>query len=199
MTSPCSPLLHVAVDFVRRVTTNETLEDIYSDERKRIWNTFPPDIQKRVHESCVFVRFAAAAALMPNPYDHANRNPPLPDIQVNFGGHPYYFELAEITDEGLAKVVSISEKAAKITGVAFSQLDPLLRTLWGKCQKPHYETNGASVDLLLYYSKQYPYEPLLYDILGRNSTQRLVASSQYRRLWVFSDWPPRKVLWQSNR
>ena len=186
--------------FVRRIVQNEALEDIYSDDRSEQWNAFSPAEKKKINESKVFVRFVIASGLAGDPYDHDNEDPPLPDIRWKSGGQTYYFELGEITDEGLARAVSISEKSGEITGSAFSQLDPLLKMFRDKCAKP-YATNGAPVDLLLYYSKQYPLGKFLHGSLKSYEAEitQLIRQGPFSRIWIYTDWPPRKVLWQAAR
>lgn len=184
--------------FVRRVTTNETLEDTVSNDRSEIWRSFSSDERKTVRESCAFVKFVKAADLGFDPYDHENPKPPEPDIRTGVSGRPYYWELGEITDEGLARAARLSEKTGEITGGPFSQLEPLTRMLNSKCSKK-YETGGSPVDLLLFYSKQYPYIPTLREYLGKRYVVDLLHVSQFSRVWLFSDWPPGRVLWSWSR
>jgi hypothetical protein len=134
--------------FVRRVVENERLEDIYSEDREERWSAFSPADQKRIDEGKVFVRFVKASSLAGDSFEYENLDPPHPDISAKIGGEVYYFELGEITDEGLARGVSVSEKTCEITGAPFSQVGPLMKMFRDKCAKS-YTTSGAPLDLLL--------------------------------------------------
>ena len=94
--------------YVYRVNKNKSLED-WNEERRKQWEAFSSDDQKKIKESIVFVSFATDSGLVNSPFDHVNEDPPLPDIRSEIDGQPYYFELGEITDEGLARGVSDSE------------------------------------------------------------------------------------------
>ena len=172
----------------------------YNEERKGKWDTFTSDDQKKIQESLVFVSFAIDSGLVGSPFDHVNEDPPLPDIRWEIDGGPYYFELGEITDEGLARGVSISEKSGEITGGPYSQLVPLLKMFRGKCAKS-YPTKGAPVDLLLHYSKQNVAERHLLEIIEDHQLEvsRLVKEGPFSRVWIYRTWRPGKVLWQSGR
>jgi hypothetical protein len=186
--------------FLHRILTNQSLDDIYSDERRRLWEGFAPDEQKEIRESRSFVGFARASGLPIDAMGHTNEKPPLPDISSTVDGQPHYFELGEITDEGLARRVSISERTGELTGGPFSQSEPLLKMFREKCGKA-YPTNGVPVDLVLYYSRQYPHEGALLEYLKIHTTEisSLIASSPYKRVWIYSDWPPQKILWNTGR
>ena len=129
------------------------------------------------------------------PYDHENEDPPLPDIGCTIDGHAYYFELGEITDEGLAKAVSVSVKTGEATGCSFSEAEPLLKMFRDKCGKV-YTTNGAPVDLLLYYSRQTPYGPVEYIAGNQIEIDQLIRASEFARVWVYSDGPPTILWWK---
>jgi len=186
--------------FVQRILENESLEDIYSEDRSRQWNAFSSADQKKINESKVFVRFMIASGLNSEPNDHENCNPPFPDIRSLIDGQTYYFELGEITDQGLARGVAHSERTGENTGGAFSQLDPLLKMFREKCGKS-YSTNGALLDLLLYYSRQYPHEMFLLEYLKLYEAEisQLTKQGPFSRIWIYLDWPPGKVLWQESR
>lgn len=154
--------------------------------------------EQRIEESTIFSGFVKASGL---PAEHfANDKPPFPDIRAVIFGTTYYFELGEITDQGLAWATADALKTGEITGCAFSQLDPLLRMFRNKCAA-RYNTNGAPVDLILYYSKQRPYEPLLYEHLKAyaDEMRSLIANSQFSRIWLYRDCRPQNVLWSLER
>lgn len=176
------------------------MENIFSDERKKQWDAFSSAEKQKIEESKVFVGFVSASGLSIDPYDHENEDPPIPDIRATIAGETYYFELGEITDQGLAWAMADSLKTGEITGCAFSQLDPLLKMFKSKCST-QYQTCGNPVDLLLFYSTQDPYEPLLYDYLNVFAAEiaSLIAGSQFARVWLYSDCRPQKVLWKMIR
>jgi hypothetical protein len=69
-----------------------------------------------------------------------------------------------------------------LTGGAFSQDVPLKKIFSCKAQK-RYETGGAPVDLLLYYWKQTPYDP----VVGRvfSELRAVVSSGPFSRIWLY--------------
>jgi hypothetical protein len=186
--------------YLRQIIQHTSLEDIFGEERKRQWDAFSTADKQKVEESKVFVGFVSASGLSCDPYDHENQDPPLPDIRATIAGKSHYFELGEITDQGLAWATGDLLKTGEITGCPFSQLDPLLKMFRSKCTT-QYQTAGNPVDLLLFYSTQHPYEPLLYQHLNEFSAEitGLVANSQFSRVWLYSDYRPQRVLWNLIR
>ena len=182
-------------EYLLQILQHNSLEDIFSEERKTRWDSFSSGEKQKIEESKTFVSFVRASGLSCDALDHENEDPPLPDIRAVVGDRPYYFELGEITDQGLAWAMGDALKTGEITGCAFSQVDPLLAMIRSKCGT-RYQTNGNPVDLLLFYSTQTPYEPLLNGCLNSFSTEItvLVAKSQFSRLWIYSDCRPQKIL-----
>jgi len=200
--------------FVRRSLEieSEPLRDIPVEDRKKQslnclsqpkgqaqWSAFSEEDKKKIKESKVFVGFVKASGLADDPYDHENEREPLPDIRSRIDGQTYYFELGQIVDEELARRASISEKTGEITGGFYSELDPLLKSFREKCAKS-YPTGGAPVDLLLYYSMQAPPEDSLLEYLKRYEAEisQLIRDGPFSRIWIYTDSPPRKVLWQAH-
>jgi len=107
--------------------------------RDNLWNALNAEEKKQTNESLLFISFASATRLVPDPFEHINANSPRPDIRTSIGGHDYYFELGEITDEDLARGISNALKTKAVSGCAISQVEPLLKMLTQKCQK-HYVT-----------------------------------------------------------
>jgi len=184
--------------YLRRIIQKDSLDDIYSDERKSQWNALSRDDQKKVMESKVFIGFAKVSGVVVAPFEHDNAEPPFPDIRVIVQDSTYYFELGEITDEGLARGVSDAIKTGNNTGGPFSEGDPLLRMFREKCLRT-YSTDGNPVDLVLFYSKQYPYDPLAHLKLNSVEIDKLVADSQFTRIWLYTDWYPQQILWKRSR
>lgn len=184
--------------YLRRIVQNNSLDDIYSDERETLWNALSRDDQKKVMESKVYWGFVKESGIPADPFMHENEDPPLPDISTTIQGDSYYFELGEITDEALARAAADAEKTGENIGTSFSELDPLLRMFREKCLKK-YQTDGKPVDLVLFYSKQTPYDPLGQIKAHSVEISTLIAGSHFARVWLYSDCHPRKILWKATR
>jgi hypothetical protein len=180
--------------FVRLAVEWSSREDANA-ERVALWDSLCPDERKQTNESLVFISFANSTGLIPDPFKHSNENQERPDIRTSIDGQDYYFELGEITDQGFARNIHIAQKTKEITGCALSQVDPLAKMLKQKCEKK-YETNGAPVDLLLYYWRQCPYEPAIQEYLSKNQyeIENLFQECQFKRIWIYN-YNSRKVLW----
>jgi hypothetical protein len=185
--------------YIYSVKVRNSLGD-FNEDRTEEWMAFSGDEQKKIREKRTFLSFARVSGVVSNSFACVNEEPPSPDIRSEIDGQPYYFELGEVTDKGLARAVGISEKTGEITGGPFSQSIPVLKMLRDKCTKS-YSTGGAPVDLLLYYSKQYPSEKCLFRLLKDHQAEitLLIATSPFSRFWIYLDWPPGKVLWQAAR
>lgn len=114
-------------------------------------------------------------------------------------GREYFFELGEITDEALAKGIADSVKTGTVSGCARSQEKPLAKMLKQKCEK-RYETNGARVDLLLYYWRQSPYMETIVGYLNDNNLEiaKLLTLSQFAKIWIY-DLGSETVLWKIEK
>jgi len=152
--------------------------------------------QKQATESRVFVRFAKALKLLRDPFQHDNASPPHPDIHLSLPESEYYFELGEVTDQNLARNISVALKTGQCTGGALSQLDPLDKMLREKCASS-YEVHGAPIDLLLYYWRLDPYLPFVQDFFISRSEEirRLYKASQFDRIWLF-EFHSSSLLWR---
>jgi len=96
----------------------------------------------------VFHAFATAARLS---VDSALKaTPPQPDIRCELNGILYFFELGEITDQGLARMTASALGTMQITGLrrGYSQEEPLNYIL-GKKAGGSYETGPSPTDLVL--------------------------------------------------
>ena len=111
---------------------------------------------KEKWEQRVFAAFAKRSGLKINECSIKSCKPPMPDICCSLDGSDYFFELAEV-------VPQVQAQALNTKGVytsAFPDPDELgpramvniLRQKRGK----KYETGGSPVDLLLYFSKDFP-------------------------------------------
>jgi hypothetical protein len=167
--------------------------------RDNLWNALNAEEKKQTNESLLFISFASATRLVPDPFEHINANSPRPDIRTSIGGHDYYFELGEITDEDLARGISNALKTKAVSGCAISQVEPLLKMLTQKCQK-HYVTDGDPVDLLLYYWRQGPSGDSIDHDLGENlqDIESQFGSSQFAKIWIY-DLGSNRVLWKIEK
>ena len=181
---------------LRQFVDETRLEDILSPERARLIGSLTLEERKNLKESATFVRFARCSGIVCDPFDHENVKPRFPDIRAVVGGLPYFFEMGEVTDQGIPRRLSRQFKSGEITGGPFSQAEPLLRMLRQKCES-HYVTNGAPVDLVLHYSNMYPYAPSILEFLGAHAAEvkTFLKGSAFTRIWIYSDWEPRQVLW----
>lgn len=84
-----------------------------------------------------------------------SNRPPEPDIKCKLRGTLHFFEMVEITDEALARNVSISMREMKITGGFFSQDLPLTKAFESKAQRS-YSVLGGPLELLTYYGQAIP-------------------------------------------
>jgi hypothetical protein len=156
--------------------------------------------QKALRERTIFAQFAEVAGLQVEPASITSERPPKPDVSCLIEGEPHYFEMCEVTDEGLAARITQSIKTMSITAGFFRQDGPLLKVLEDKAQKD-YETNEGKLELLIYYDRQSspPNGGL------RESTQRqlhLIAktmlSERWSRMWIY-DANEHEVLWMADR
>lgn len=115
---------------------------------------------KETHERVVFEEFATAAGLTLDADSVSNERPPKPDIRCKVSGETRFFELARLVDPTLAQDVNESIRRLqrgdkRVVTSAVSLKDPLIERIRGKAAKD-YETDGAPVDLLLYYDSEIP-------------------------------------------
>lgn len=66
------------------------------------------DDRKRMGELRAFLGFVKASTLAIDPRSVVCLDPPRPDISCTLSCAPYFFELGEVTDEGLARRYSES-------------------------------------------------------------------------------------------
>ena len=150
--------------------------------------------QKTSREKKIFEEFARAVRLPIVPGSIRVVKPPKPDISCRIANQVHYFELREVTDEGLARRRSMAIKERKITGGAFSQEHPLLSSILSKAHK-NYLLGKCPLELLLYYDKQYPPpDPT------RFVEQRIVSVAKnmklfgrWTRFWVYDTWNQRLI------
>ena len=111
---------------------------------------------KEKWEQRVFAAFAKRSGLKINECSIKSCKPPMPDICCSLDGSDYFFELAEV-------VPQVQAQALNTKGVytsAFPDPDELgpraMVNILRQKQGKKYETGGSPVDLLLYFSKDFP-------------------------------------------
>ena len=144
----------------------------------------------------MFAEFASVAGLGVEPGSISSTEPPEPDISFVCHGKQHFAELVEITDQRLARRVSISLKEMRITGGSFSQRKPVFEAFQRKSQKM-YRTGGAPLVLLAYYDKQFPADSVESGLIPQEVGEiaaTMVDSGVWQRTWVYDRWEKR-VLW----
>jgi hypothetical protein len=164
-----------------------------SRRRKAYDELIACDDRKRMGELRAFLGFVGVCRL---PVEHATvtcSDPPYPDIRCTLDGPLHFFELGEVTDQGLASRYSESLRTGKITGGFYSQDEPLRSILMSKAQKT-YLTDGAPVDLVLYYWKQTPYDPEVQKVLweSRALIHQMLSPGPFSGIWIYEH--PARVL-----
>ena len=162
------------------------------DQKTRVWNSLTADQRKLWNERSSFRQFAKAVPLGIDPRTIKSCVPPEPDILCRVDGELQYFELGEVTDEGLARRRSLAVKRGDaISAGSFLQIEPLCRIYDQKCGKA-YTTDSKVVNLVLYYStdRQVPYtEGLQAEISARKSEiVRKLVKSPFETAWLFDSW-----------
>jgi hypothetical protein len=173
------------------------------DKRETVWNDLKRDQQKVYIEWKTFRDFATASGLDIDPRsietcDPNAASPPLPDVCCLVSGEPAYFELGEVTDEGLARIASIAQKNRDpVYGGAFLQRQPLVRIFLKKCRN-RYTTNGCPLHLVLHFAvgRQSPFVPQLNNDLEkwRDRLVRRIQRSQFDSVWLYDDWRKRVLV-----
>jgi|SRR5579863_894166 len=156
------------------------------DRRRTYDEVMSSDDRKRMGELRAFLEFVKASSLAIDPSSAVCLDPPYPDIGCRLLSSPYFFELGEVTDEGLARRYSESLRTGRITGGSYSQDEPLKSIITSKAQKT-YQTGGVPVDLLLYYWKQPPYDPVIQQSLIelRDVIDHILSSGPFSRIWLY--------------
>jgi hypothetical protein len=168
---------------IRDVSDLETYDALsILDRRKTHDEIMSSADRKRMVELRAFLGFAKVARLPIDLSTVVCLDPPFPDIGCSLNSAPYFFELGEVTDQGLARRYSESLRTGAITGGAFSQDIPLRRIFISKAQR-RYETGGAPVDLLLYYWRQTPYDPVVQQAFSERRT--VLSSGPFSRIWLY--------------
>src|SRR5665213_3386201 len=162
------------------------------------YESLPNGTKTELEEREVFDAFAAAARIAVDPNSRANAPIPEPDIRCTITGALHYFELGEITGQPVARVAADSLRYDEPRGTAFSQTEPFAYII-GKKRTRTYVTNGAPVELVLYYRTQHaPWPADFADLLANSMTDldALVIGGPFQCVWRF-DFVKSTVLWHS--
>jgi len=168
----------------------EYYDRLPGERKRKAWEALTPDQRKLWNEQWNFRNFAKIVPLDIDARTIESCCPPEPDIRCRISGKPHYFELAEVTDENLARRVGIAAKQGKDTFAGpFLQLEPLCRTYNQKCSK-EYKTDGYDLHLLLYYSTQVPYTEGLREEISklRDEIEQKLRQSPFRSAWLYDGW-----------
>lgn len=149
---------------------------------------------KEARERLMFGGFAAQCGLEVDHASITSCSPPLPDIRCAIDGTPYFFELAEVVPQEQAQ--ALATKGVYTTGFP----DPknkgpkAMEAIIRQKQTKAYETDGAPVDLLLYFNKDFPmYLP---DETSGDDTTTAIDNAiseckqhgPFARIWTYCSW-----------
>ncbi len=141
------------------IEANRTPEGkVWADQiraQRAAYEALPNNKKNELEELEVFNAFAAVAEVDVDSGSAVNARSPEPDIRCAIKGELHYFELGEITDRSVARCTADALKYDEPRGTAFSQNEPFAYIIGQKRTKT-YATNGAPVDLMLYYRNQSP-------------------------------------------
>jgi hypothetical protein len=156
--------------------------------------------EKSIRERTIFTQFIENAGLPVDPNSISSERPPKPDLSCLIEGERHFFEMCEVTDEGLAARFTQAIKTMLTTGGFFRQDRPLLKVFEQKAKKA-YETNGGKLEILVYYDRQTP--PPAGGLLESTQHQlhliaRSMLSERWSRLWIY-DVTGREVLWMADQ
>ena len=170
---------------------------LHGEKKRRAWAGLTKEQEKAYREYLTFLNFAKVSPLDIDPRSIENRPVPEPDILCNVAGAGEYFELGEVTDEGLAKRASIAERAGLDTHFgSMSQFEPLLKMITQKCSKT-YSTNRLPVSLLLHYNvgHQTPHPQVVAQVASdlRQFASQQFQASPFAAIWFYDGWE-QKVL-----
>jgi hypothetical protein len=165
---------------------------MHGERKARALNNLLQDQRKLYGEWLTFREFAPISSLDIDPRTIQNCLPPEPDIRCRVSGALHYFELGEVTDQGLAREAGIAAKQGQdIFGGSLSQLGPL-RRIFEQKQVKTYSTSGHPLDLLLYYrvGHQYPNTAWIKNEIGIRHQEIVtdLRKGPFRRLWLYDGW-----------
>jgi hypothetical protein len=168
-----------------------------AEKKRRAWAGMTKEQEKSYREYLTFLNFAKVSPLDIDLRSIENRPVPEPDILCKVAGSAEYFELGEVTDEGLAKRASIAERAGVDTNSGWmDQSAPLLKMITQKCSKT-YSCNQLPVSLLLHYNvgHQTPHPQVVAQVASdvRQLASQQFQASPFAAIWFYDGWE-QKVL-----
>jgi hypothetical protein len=164
-----------------------------------IMKNSPEDLDKETHEQMIFKDFVRAAGLHVLLGSIHSKEPPLPDISCELDGQLHYFELTRASDQKIANDVGALLKNTYKTGTggvgqAMSYDDrEMLRTAIERKNNKTYKTNGAPIDLLVYYDGVTSPSPLPDLIDETFRSLQTESQTQWNKIWLY-DWPNNRIL-----
>lgn len=164
------------------------------------YDALPIGKKNELKELAAFIAFTAVAGIDVDSGSviNAPSRERKPDIRFTRKGRPHYSELAEITDQKLARCSARALKHDEQAVTAFSHDRPLKYIIEKKSTRT-YASGSAPVELVLYYQTQHA-PPSWYfpDLLARNMAglEALVLRGLFQRVWIL-DFVKKLILWPS--
>jgi hypothetical protein len=130
--------------------------------------------------------------------------PPMPDLECNIAGERRLFELGEVLESQLAEGLAHSLKQSRLKAEALRRGDidkaASIRTIGGRRYAAHaclerilreklgrpYQSEGARIELLLFYDRQEPWGPFDYMLGWECELADLLTASVFKTVWLFS-------------
>lgn len=150
--------------------------------------------EKQARERLMFSGFAAQSGLEIDHASIASCSPPLPDIRCTISGTPYFFELAEVVPQEQAQ--ALATKGVYTTGFPdTAEKGPkAMEAIIRRKQTKTYQTDGAPVDLLLYFNKDFAIY-LLDETSGDDAPTDIDLAvhdckqhGPFTRIWTYCSW-----------
>ena len=160
--------------------------------------------QKKAWEKEIFSRFVLASGLAVDAGSVSlpleDGVPPPPDVRCLIGGKPYFFELAEVVPTEQAEALG-TKGMYQIGFPDGKDLGPnAFRTILTKKHSKQYFTEGSPIDLVLYFSKDFPiYIPDIYPKKPRQTEMGKVFrdcldTGKFSRIWLYDTWTNKILL-----
>lgn len=150
--------------------------------------------RKRASEMLVFQAFAAPSGLPIDDGSAASSDPPCPDIVCTISGERYRFELGQIINKEVAEKLNPNRRKQS-GGFSFDQEEPFIEMINSKAKKK-YRTDGAPVDLLLYFDLRLGSRIVVEGLVKKyvKLLDSLGKRGPFRRLWIF-DAHTKTIVW----
>jgi hypothetical protein len=161
------------------------LDDLRGDERKRAF------------EMSVFKSFASVSGLPIDEGSPDNGAQYYPDIGCTISGERSWFELGQIIHEEVAEKLSPKRRKEE-GGFSYDQETPFVTLVSDKATK-RYETEGATVDLVLHFDLRLGTAASVQRLIEKHGTllESLTTSGPFKRVWIFDD-HTKEIVWRSR-